>query len=223
MINLERILEREITMKLDLYGKIHKAQRKHLFVISEKIGRTDFTDAVQASQLKNEIKTIIKHLREHAQHEERFIHPLYAEVSKQAELFDHEHHDLENSLDLLDKIITDDQSDSQKIYTQFNRFIIFYLKHIDDEESAQKEILWKNYDNDRLMGVIKDFQQSRTPQEKMEDLEFLLPCVNIHEALEILMSMKQNAPEAALQFALQIVEKSFSSAEYSKIQQMLSA
>ena len=94
---------------------------------------------------------------------------------------------------------------------------------MDEEESAQREILWKNYDNDRLMGVMKDFQKSRTPQEGMSDLEFLLPCLNIHEVLEILISMKINVPEAAFQFALGIVEKSFSPDEYSKIQQILSA
>lgn len=210
-------------MKVDVYTKIHKAQRNHLFDISVKIGRTDFTDAQQVSHIKDEIITMIKRLREHAQHEERFIHPLYAEVGKQAELFEHEHHDLEDSLDVLEKIIADNHPDGQKIYSEYNRFVAFYLKHIDDEESAQREILWKNYDNDRLMEVIKSFQQSRTPQEGMQDLEFILPCLNIHEAAEILMGMKKNAPEAAFQYALQIVEKSFNSEEYSKIQKILSA
>lgn len=208
-------------MKVDVYTKIHKAQRKHLFALSVKIGRTDFDDTVQVSYLKDEIKRIINHLREHAQHEKRFIHPLYREVGNQAEIFDHEHDDLENSLDLLEKVMADDDHDSHKIYTQFNRFVAFYLKHIDEEESSQREILWKNYDNERLMEVIKSFQQSRAPQEGLQDLEFMLPCLNIQEVIDVLTGMQKNAPEAAFQFALRIVENAFSPAEWSKIQKML--
>lgn len=210
-------------MKVDVYTKIHKAQRKHLFALSVKIGRTDFMDAEQVSHLKEEIQKTINNLRKHSQHEEHFIHPLYAELGNQAKLFEHEHHDLENSLEMLEKMIADHNYDGQKIYAEYNRFVAFYLRHIDDEESAQREILWKNYDNDRLMEIIKSFQQSRTPQEGMQDLEFLLPCLNIHETLEILTGMKKGAPETAFQAALQIVEKSFSSVEYSKIQKILSA
>jgi hypothetical protein len=209
-------------MKVDIYTKIHKAHRKSLFALSEKIGRTNFADVSQVSHLKEEVKKIIKRLREHAQHEECFIHPLYAELGKQGEVFDHEHNDLENSLDLLEKNIADGQHDSNQIYTQFNQFIIFYLKHMDEEESAQREILWKYFDNDRLIDIIHHFQKSRMPEEDMEDLEFMLPCLNIHEILEILGSMKANAPEAAFQYALGIVEKSFGTEEYSKIQKILS-
>ncbi len=210
-------------MKIDLYSKIHKAHRKDLFAISDELARADFSDAAQVSHLRDKIKKRITHLREHSQHEERFIHPLYEKVGNQAALFSHEHNDLENSLDLLEKMIADDNHDAQKIYAQFNRFIAFYLRHIDDEESAQREILWKHYDNDRLMNVMKDFQQSRTSQESMQDLEFLLPCLNIHEATEILMGVKKSVPESVFQSVLYMVEKSFSSAESSKIQQTLSA
>lgn len=180
-------------MRVDLYSLIHKAQRKHLFDLSFKIGRTDFRDASQISVLKEEIKAIIIHLYKHAKVEETFIHPLFKKIGGQGDVIEEEHRDLETLLGDLEKSLL--AENQENLYTRFNQFLIAYLSHIDAEETAQKDILWKHYDDSTLMDVLKRFQESRTPDQSMDDLKFILPCLNPQETEKILKSMKGSVPD----------------------------
>ncbi len=184
-------------MRVDLYTFIHKAQRKHLFDLSVKIGRSDFRDASQVSLLKKELRGMVARLKEHASHEETFIHPFFHKIGQQGELIEREHHDLEILLEELEKNI--DTLDQGQLYTQFNRFLAAYLTHMDDEEKAQRDILWKHFDDEALMEVMKKFRAQQTPTQFMEDLEFLFPTLTAEEVERILGGMKGVVPEATYQ------------------------
>lgn len=194
-------------MRVDLYSLIHKAQRKHLFELSIKIGQTDLRDGSQVSDLKEELRDAVKWLREHAEHEETFVHPLFHKIGGQGDFIEQEHHDLEHLLENLEKSLA---SESQgDLYTRFNQFLAAYLAHIDSEEMAQKDILWKHYDDGALMEVMKKFKENRTPSQSMEDLEFMLPCLSPEETERILGTMKGNVPDHVYEAACLIVPKPY--------------
>ncbi|MGB6977419.1 MAG: hemerythrin domain-containing protein [Gammaproteobacteria bacterium] len=208
-------------MRVDLYTVIHKAQRQRLFELSVKIGRTDFDDSTQVTKVREELQKMIAHLRKHAHTDETFIHPLFNKVGQEGQLLEEEHHALENSFDELE-IIGASSNARSKLYVQFNRFLAAYLQHIDEEEVTQVEILWKHFNDQELMEVMKNFQQSLTPQENAAGLEFVLPCLSVPEVINMLSKIQNTAPLPAFQAACAITENAFSTTEWEGIKKALS-
>jgi uncharacterized membrane-anchored protein YjiN (DUF445 family) len=180
-------------MRFDLYSLIHKAQRKHLFDLSVNIGRANLKDPAQLSPLKEELEIMVERLRKHAEVEDTYIHPLFHKIGNQGEMIEKEHHDLERLLDNLEKSLSLENQES--LYTRFNQFLIAYLSHIDAEETAQKDILWKHYDDKTLQEVIQRFTASLTPEQSLDSFKFIFPCISLQERDSILNSLKENAPK----------------------------
>lgn len=172
--------------KFDLYTIIHKAQRVHMFNLSSKIGRLDLSDCESLQEVEQELKSFIKHIREHGHNEDTFIHPLFREVGSDATTLDEEHHDLDQELDKLEKVLEEKQW--EELYPAFNRFCAIYLLHQDEEEQLQKTILWTHFANDRLLGAFLAFKASRSPAQHKEDLKFILPALSIPELAAIFQS-----------------------------------
>lgn len=180
--------------RADLYTVIHKAQRAHMFALGTKIGKTDFSDARAAEDVARELKAFIQHIREHGQNEDNFIHPMFRELGDHAvDALDEEHHDLDKELDKLEKVV--DNKDWEKLYPEFNRFIATYLMHQDEEEGLQESVLWKHFDDDRLIKAFMEFQASRSPSQNVEDLKFILPGLSIPELAPIFQGIKAANPQ----------------------------
>jgi uncharacterized protein (UPF0305 family) len=84
-----------------------------------------------------------KFFREHAQYEENFVHPLFAEAGAAAQEPLQSFHDEHNALEaLLEEIETHAKTNfDAKLYADINRLIATYLIHIDKEETAQESLL----------------------------------------------------------------------------------
>lgn len=190
--------------RVDLYTVIHKAQRVHMFELSAKIGRLDFGDEQAVGEMNDELRHFVTHIREHGHHEDIFIHPLFRELGNEAVVLDEEHDDLDKELDQLETIL--DQKNWQQLYPAFNRFIAIYLLHQDEEESLQASVLWKHFDDGRLLGAFGAFKASRSPSQHAEDLKFILPGLSTLEIAEIFRSIKASSLEA-FQSALKMAEK----------------
>lgn len=193
-----------MSKKIDLYTFIHKAQRVHLFHLAIKIGHADISNKTEMNTIELELRDMIARLKAHSDHEDTLIHPLYRELGDQANLIDEEHDDLEQELHKLEQILDAKQWD--KLYPEINRFISSYLAHQDEEETLQNQVLWKHFDNDRLSTVMTAFQQSRTPAQKMDDLQFLIPGLNLSELTALFRGMKASAPEPVFAAACQIAQ-----------------
>ncbi|MBA2650874.1 MAG: hemerythrin domain-containing protein [Tatlockia sp.] len=201
-------------MRFDLYTTIHKAQREHLYKISMRIAKADFSDSIQASSIKKDVEKMIKHLKKHAENEDNFIHPLFHVCKDKCDLLESQHTTIEALLEELKELINSDNLD--QLYPLFNRLIAMYLTHTDLEETLQKEILWNHYSDEELKEVITKFLQSLSLEKTVEDMEFMLPCLSVTEVCKILMSM-QNAPMSLLQKVSLIVEKAFSNSDWEQI------
>ena len=59
--------------------------------------------------------------------------------------------------------------------------------------------MWKNFDDERLARVLALFQASRSETESKQDLEFMLPCLNISELNQLFSTIKSKVPAADFQ------------------------
>jgi hypothetical protein len=178
--------------RVDIYTLIHKAQRVHLFGLSFQVALADMSDETQVAAIEETLVEIIKHLKEHAEHEECFIHPLFAEIGTQAVKFNSEHNEIDKQLQKLEVIIAEKKW--HELYAEFNKFLAFYLKHQNDEEEAQREVLWKHFDDQRLNDVMNNFKTSRTLEQTLKDFEFILPTLSVPEITAIFSNFKKTAP-----------------------------
>lgn len=170
-------------MRFDLYSLIHKAQRKYLFDLSIAIGQANPSDELQCKNIELRIHKMILHIEDHSKTEERFIHPLYAEVGHQDKLLEKAHHDTKDQFERLKYLSI--KMDVKELYSEYNRFVANYLEHTDEEEKLQAEILWKHFDDQRLMAAMGEFAASKSSQDMISALDFMAPALNIQELMKL--------------------------------------
>ena len=205
--------------KIDLYTFIHKAQRVHLFELSARIGRTDFSNEGEVKSIEQDLKRMISHLKKHSVSEATFIHPLFHELGNQISLIDDEHDDLEKKLDTLESILNEKQWG--KLYPELNLFIASYLLHQDEEEKMQSDILWKHFDNERLAAVMAAYKKSLSPAQELENLKFIIPCLSIPELTKMFGNIKASALTEVFQASCQIAENHLAPDDWKKLSKAL--
>jgi Hemerythrin HHE cation binding domain len=208
-----------MSKKIDLYTFIHKAQRVHLFTLAIKIGCADLSDETEMRSIELELRDLIARLKAHSIHEDTLIHPLFRELGDQIAVIDEEHDNLGLELRKLEDIL--DHKQWNLLYPELNRFISSYLAHQDEEETMQEQILWKHFDNARLGTVMTAFQASRSPAQKMDDLKFLIPGLNVAELTAIFQGIKAAAPAPAFEAACQIAQMHLEPSKWAALQRAI--
>lgn len=172
--------------KIDLYRNVHMGQRQRLFTLAIELGSADAGDTTGLSALAGRCLAMIRELREHAEHEDSFVHPLLRErVPAAAKALDNEHGDLDIALDDLDaqaRHLPDtppEQRDEaqHRVYLALNGLISAYLAHLDAEETIAMPALQERCGDEELQRVMHAFQASRTPEQRMTDLRRMLPAL----------------------------------------------
>lgn len=176
-------------MRADLYTLIHKAQRFHLFELANAIGCAGPQDDAGAV-LTERVRGLIEHLRDHAQNEETYIHPLFERAGRGADSLRHGHEELEAGLHEIEQALS---QGGGALYATYTRFLGRYLVHLSEEEDAQKQILWERYDDGALNAVLDRFKAERPREKAAADLEFMLPALSIPEVMRLFRTMKHAA------------------------------
>ena len=176
-------------MRVDLYTAIHKAQRFHMFQLANAIGGADMESDRAATALADQLRDLIEHLRDHARNEETYIHPLFDGVGTGAAALRHEHDELEADLEELERVLGGGRH--QNLYPAYTRFLGRYLLHLSEEEEAQRQVLWRRYDDDTLRGVLGRFKTERPLDKAAADFEFMLPALSAQELATLFRGMKQ--------------------------------
>lgn len=177
-------------MRIDLYTTIHKAQRFHLFELANAIGNADLRNPRDTGMVVERVRGIIGHLRDHAQNEEKYIHPLFDGAG--ANRLRHEHEELETGLQRIERVL--EEARLQDLYAAYVRFLGTYLPHLDEEEDAQRQLLWPRHDDQALKAVFDRFKAERPPEAAAADFAFMLPALSAPELVSLLGTMKQTAP-----------------------------
>jgi hypothetical protein len=181
-------------MRVDLYGSIHKAQRFHLFRLSNDIGGADCNDATEIESLFARLEKMLDHLRDHARNEEVYIHPLFNEIGVAAGSIAEEHDELESEIRDLERILEERLWDD--LYPRYTTFLGRYLLHLRAEEVAQRDELWPSFDDEALRTVLNRFRAERPVEATCADFEFILPALNVPELVCMFRGMKTAAGAA---------------------------
>ena len=178
-------------MRIDLYTAIHRAQRHHMFQLGNAIGSADFNDEHTTATVLTRVRRMVDHLRDHAQNEETYIHPLFDALGGDADHLRHEHDDLERDLAELENVLRERRL--HDLYAAYTRFLGKYLLHLNEEEEAQKQILWPRYDDNALRAVLDRFKAERPRDKAAADLEFMLTAMSTPELLKFFRNLTQAA------------------------------
>ncbi|MEV6317141.1 hemerythrin domain-containing protein [Streptomyces sp. NPDC051776] len=166
--------------KIDLYRNVHKGQRARLFALAVDVGSAD-PEAMK--DVAEQCLEITQELREHADHEDTFIHPLLRNRAPQvAEALDAEHVRLDAALAELDvharalpAVSAEERPDAQhRLYLSLNELISAYLAHLHAEETVAMPALWNYCSGDELGAAFQAFLDSRTPDERALDMRRML-------------------------------------------------
>lgn len=204
-------------MRVDLYTFVHKAQRFHMFQLCEKIGNADFNLADERDSIANQVFELIDHLTDHAQNEKSYIHPLYQAVGSVGTHFDDEHENLEVEIKKIKDLI--DEKKWSDLYSTYTKFLGIYLLHLDEEEAAQRDVLWKHYEDKDLAAVFNRFKVERPPHLAKADLELMLPALSVPELTQIFRGMRASAPPQVFHGACDTASKILGAEKWEKILQ----
>lgn len=168
----------------DLYRNVHKGQRLHLFALAGEIGRADPQDAAQVAELAGRVRAALGGLRDHAEHEEHFIHPVLRQrASAVAEALEREHRwvdsgfmEVEESLRRLGTM-PDRAAACAGLYRAWCRMVAAYLAHLDNEERLAMPALWDSCSDEEIGGIMRAFVAQRSAGDLLEDLRAQMPAL----------------------------------------------
>ena len=169
----------------DFYTYIHKSFRLRLFDAANRIGSIDWTDAGAAAATQALVAHLFTDLREHAEHEQTYWHPLIARVNADAVRgIEAEHALQEHQLDELEALLSDaaagDIEAARELYRAFNAFLGGFLLHLAEEEQGNP-LLWAAYPPADLGDSLHQFHLTIPFNESLRYLETMLPAMSPQE------------------------------------------
>lgn len=203
-------------MRIDLYTGIHKTQRFHLFRLAERLGRANQSQPESWPSLGAELQMWLGYIEAHAEHEHKFIHPLFDRCQDGAARLDAEHEALGRAMAELTQTLSAGNWDG--LYGRFAAFLGAYLAHMAEEERLQSAVLWTHHSDEELAEVFTRFRQSRSPEEETRDLQLMLPALSIDELTRIYSGIRRSAPTAVWEASLQLARNSLTSLEAQQIE-----
>ena len=214
--------------QIDIYTGIHKGQRTRFFDIMMKAGTMDYDDKDSLDRLYHELTAFKEHVFLHASLEEKFIHPLLSKrVPGGSRKLEEDHRtmhqqfdDIEAQIDEIRARSTESEMRSNLVlefYRAWNRFISFYLMHINEEEENVQPMLWKVCTAKELDEAHKAMIASQNPEELKYDLQIMLPAVNMYERPEIFYAARVSMPPQVFQSLLKVAEQVLSSKDWAAL------
>ena len=158
-------------------------------------------------------------IRLHVRGEEQILHPIIKErLPSEARRLEEDHRSIEQQFD--DLIVNLDAIKTASIdfekrremvlefYRALNRFISFYLVHINKEEELIKPALWELTTAKELLTAYKALiQDSQNSAKPLEHFEMMMMATNLYERADIVLWAKAlNEPEV-FPFILEQVQK----------------
>jgi hemerythrin-like domain-containing protein len=201
----------------ETYTPIHKGLRSRLFKTSIQAGKIDYFDEASLSALYDEFNSLVASIRLHHTMEENFIHPLLSDrVPGGAEKLEEEHHVVDHLMDNLVAHLDRIKGQSTKFekrrelglefYLAFNRFIAFFLNHIDGEEEHIRPTLWRLCTAEEVTTAVVKLLASQKPEEGLQNLEMMFNAANTDDLAGLITHAKAALPPEAIKAGLQLAE-----------------
>ncbi len=210
--------ERKAQTRVHLYTPVHKGQRRNLSAISLAAGALDLDDREAVDGLHGAVVSLRDEMRVHASLEEKFIHPMLSgRIPGAARSLEEDHASMHRQLDELhghfERVRSEPQDRASRqamvleFYRAMNRFISFYLAHIDKEEESVQVTLWAHYSDEVLSAAYGRMIAALKPAELMLNLGHMLPAMDPAEREAILGMAKAAMPPAAFAAVTELAGK----------------
>ncbi len=214
-----------------IYGNIHKAIRHIMYSTSMALGSADFRDQKSMGESLDQLRETISLLKEHAEHEESFVHPpLEIRVPGITKSFEQNHEDDERLFDQMRELGSQIEAagdDDQKValgnqlYGIFNTYIGDYLGHLDREEAELEQALWDHFTDQELADLDHRLMGSLPPERMAVMVPVICNSWNASELTAILAGMKQSAPPEAFAGMLSMMEQATPAATWETVRKAL--
>jgi hemerythrin-like domain-containing protein len=216
-----------------LYTPTHKGLRSRLFRTSMKAGTTDWSDEASFNAFCDEFVSLVANIRHHHALEGKFYHPLLAaRVPGGAEKLDEEHHIVDHQLDNLVAHLDGMKGQSAgfekrresglEFYLAFNRFIAFFINHIDDEEEHVQRTLWDLCTGEELATAQTTLIASQAAEQVVENLEMMVAASNLDDLTDLYTGIKASVPPQIFEnVACKLAERILSADDWSKLKSRL--
>lgn len=169
-------------MRFDPYSFVHKAQRARLFTLVIDAGRADEEDHRAVEAIGGAVRALVRELRNHADHEEKYIHPLLRSCAPAlASQLEDEHHDIDKQMLDLERA-----EGSNDLYRRLTSFTASYLRHLELEEGSALPALWKGHTDEGLMQILVSFRGARSEIENLTSALSQLPTLSPAERARFL-------------------------------------
>ena len=217
--------------RMEMYRPIHKAIRHLLYSTAHQVGAADFRDEGAARETLDKLDRTISMLKEHAGHENRFVHPpLESRVPGITKPFDKDHDDEERIYAQLEQLAAQilssggDQPTAlgNQVYALFNSFIGSYLAHLDKEETELEKALLDHFTDEELMNMEQNIMGSVAPQQMGEWLGVICSSLNADELTGMLGGMKATAPPQVVEGMLKLAEQAMPTDTWQKVRARIS-
>jgi hypothetical protein len=201
-----------VPARTDFYTVVHKGLRKRLFETVVLAGTTDYADSDERAKLAGTVAKVVTILREHAKHEDEFLHPIIAEVlPEMARALTSEHEEHNRALDEVDRafeiaVAERTGAAAHLAYRVLARFTAHFLAHIEEEEAGQGQV-WELAGEARLAAGMSAFKRSRTLDQNLAGWAYMLPAMNPAERATMFRGLRAGAPEAVFTAARRLAER----------------
>ena len=214
------------TARFDIYRQIHKAMRACMCDAMTAAGRADPMDDGERDQLLTQVRGMLEFARGHLEKEEQFVHPAMesrAPGSSRQTAHDHLGHahafaDLEQSLVALERGAAGEKPGAAHIlYAKLAHFAAENILHMQVEETANNEVLWRTHSDEELEALERAIVASLSPQERAYAAQWMLPFANPQERAQLLGVMRPAMPPEAFGGLLRMLETRLSQAHWHKL------
>lgn len=209
----------------EIYSPIHKGLRARLFGVSVNAGKIDHTDQDALNAFYEDFSSLVASIRSHHTMEEKFYHPLLAgRVPGGAEQLEEEHQTVEHLMNNLVAHLERIKGKSTKFekrkelcrefYLAFNRFIAFFLNHINDEEEHYEPTLRNLCTIEELDNAEISLVGSQKPEEGLENWQMMVSGANAEELANVVVRARIALPPEVIQAGLQLAEGALSARDF---------
>ena len=217
--------------RYNIFFPVHKGLRAMLYETSLRLQQTTFTDAEEAQEAVQKVRTVVTIFEKHAHTEDSYVLPAIAAYEPSVvAAFEQEHTEdnlLGESLQrwltafeyAIDPLVK--QSFGEELTKAFVQFSVFNLRHMAKEEEVINKILWRYYTDGELQNITHQIVSNLSPYEMAASSKWMIRGMSNSEICSWLKEVKNKASEMVCDSLLSLAERELSPHRWCLVQESL--
>lgn len=215
-----------MTSRYDIYRNIHMALRAFMAETLLAVGRMDPEEASERTAVLAQVRELLGFCRMHLGKEDKFVHAAMearAPGSYKATDDDHAHHmqdfdRLEAAVAAVESAVPGArQVPAFALYRRLALFVGDNFVHMDMEETANNEVLWRTHTDAEIIAIEQAIVASLTDEQKPRSLRWMLPALPPALRQEMLTALRHSLPPPATESILALIRPHLSEAHWRKL------